>query len=73
MCLVVCLLDWYIFCILEPIQSRCALVKFTRLEDKEVRTRVIQVCELEKVDFIESGVQAIIATAQGDMRQVDIF
>lgn len=58
------------FLILEPIQSRCAIVKYTRLADEDVRKRVIQVCGYENVEYVEEGIDAIVNTAQGDMRQV---
>lgn len=58
------------FLILEPIQSRCAIVKYTRLEDSEVRKRIVQVCGYEKVEYVDEGIDAIVNTAQGDMRQV---
>jgi hypothetical protein len=35
--------------IIEPIQSRCAIVRFTRLSDKELLTRVVHICQEEHV------------------------
>lgn len=35
--------------IIEPIQSRCALVRFSRLSDKEILGRLMIVIEAEKV------------------------
>lgn len=55
--------------IIEPIQSRCAIVRFTKLEDEEVAKRLLKVCELEKVSYEDDGIEAILFTAQGDMRQ----
>jgi len=55
--------------IIEPIQSRCAILRFTRLSDKEVLKRVKEVIQAEKVTaYTEDGLQAILFTAQGDMR-----
>ena len=34
---------------IEPIQSRCAIVRFTRLSDEEILSRLLQVCQAEKV------------------------
>ncbi|KAG0452920.1 hypothetical protein HPP92_025584 [Vanilla planifolia] len=35
--------------IIEPIQSRCALVRFSRLSDQEILSRLLTVVEAEKV------------------------
>ena len=37
--------------IIEPIQSRCAIVRFTRLSDQEVLERVMRVVEAEDVPY----------------------
>lgn len=38
--------------IIEPIQSRCALVRFARLSDQEILGRLMVVVEAEKVNFL---------------------
>ncbi|CAE6337007.1 unnamed protein product [Rhizoctonia solani] len=35
--------------IIEPIQSRCAVLRYAKLRDEEVLKRVLEVCEMEKV------------------------
>lgn len=55
--------------IIEPIQSRCAVVRFMKLSDGQVKERVLSVCQQEDVDFTDDGIEAIVNTAQGDMRQ----
>ncbi|CAM8883780.1 unnamed protein product [Rhodiola kirilowii] len=55
--------------IIEPIQSRCALVRFSRLSDQEILGRLMVVVQAEKVPYIPEGLEAIIFTADGDMRQ----
>mmetsp|Transcript_21714 Transcript_21714/g.35160 ORF Transcript_21714/g.35160 Transcript_21714/m.35160 type:complete len:336 (+) Transcript_21714:232-1239(+) len=55
--------------IIEPIQSRCAIVRFTRLSDQEVLERVMKVVEAEEVPYAPDGLEAIVFTADGDMRQ----
>ena len=55
--------------IIEPIQSRCAILRFTRLEDKQVLHRLQQVMTQERIlDYDDSGLEALLFTAQGDMR-----
>jgi replication factor C subunit 2/4 len=54
--------------IIEPIQSRCAILRFTRLKDEEILERLMQVCDMEEVVKTNEGLQALIFTAEGDMR-----
>ena len=54
--------------IIEPIQSRCAVLRFSRLADVEILERLLQVCHEEKVPYDDSGLEAIIFSAEGDMR-----
>ncbi len=35
--------------IIEPIQSRCAILRYTKLGDKQLLKRLIEVCDAEKV------------------------
>nr|CAD2197084.1 unnamed protein product [Meloidogyne enterolobii] len=55
--------------IIEPLQSRCAIVRFTKLSDEQLLERIHYICKQENVKFVEQGIQAIIHTSQGDMRQ----
>lgn len=54
--------------IIEPIQSRCAVVRFQRLSPDLVATQVRKVLEAEKAIFDQSGIDAAVFTADGDMR-----
>jgi len=54
--------------IIEPIQSRAAILRFTRLSDDQIYSRLKKVCVEEKVSYTEDGLESIIFTAEGDMR-----
>lgn len=54
--------------IIEPIQSRCAVVRFGKLTDAHVRKRITQICNLERVTYDHEGIDALIYIAQGDLR-----
>lgn len=54
--------------IIEPIQSRCAVLRFTRLSDAEILARLEQINEFENVNYDASGMEAIVFVAEGDMR-----
>ncbi|KAI0698392.1 P-loop containing nucleoside triphosphate hydrolase protein [Cerioporus squamosus] len=55
--------------IIEPIQSRCAILRYSKLRDQEVLKRLLEICEMEKVQYNNEGLEALIFTAEGDMRQ----
>ncbi|KAL0879824.1 hypothetical protein ABMA27_003530 [Loxostege sticticalis] len=54
--------------IIEPIQSRCAVLRYSRLTDAQILAKVIEVCEKEQLSYTEEGVSAVVFTAQGDLR-----
>jgi len=55
--------------IIEPIQSRCAILRFTRLTDTQVLKRLLEVIDMEKIRHTQDGLEAIVFVAEGDMRQ----
>ena len=55
--------------IIEPIQSRCAILRYARLTDAQVVKRLMQICEAENVQHSEDGIAALVFSAEGDMRQ----
>ncbi|XP_035211275.1 replication factor C subunit 2-like isoform X1 [Stegodyphus dumicola] len=55
--------------IIEPIQSRCAMVRFGKLSDLQILAKIIEVCKKENVSYTDDGLEALVFTAQGDMRQ----
>lgn len=55
--------------IIEPIQSRCAILRYTKLRDAEVLKRLKEICAAEDVKYNDEGLAALIFTAEGDMRQ----
>ncbi|XP_026862012.1 replication factor C subunit 2 isoform X2 [Electrophorus electricus] len=55
--------------IIEPIQSRCAVLRYSKLRDEQIMMRLMEVVEKENLHTTNDGLEAIIFTAQGDMRQ----
>lgn len=55
--------------IIEPIQSRCAVLRYSKLTDAQILARLLTVCEKENVSYSNDGLEAVIFTAQGDLRQ----
>jgi replication factor C subunit 2/4 len=55
--------------IIEPIQSRCAILRYTRLSEEQITARLLDVMQAEAVTYTTDGLEALIFTAEGDMRQ----
>lgn len=56
--------------IIEPIQSRCAILRFSRIGDEDLTQRLKFVLEKENAPYDQSGLEALIFSAEGDMRNV---
>ena len=54
--------------IIEPIQSRCAIMRFSRLADPEIVARLVKVIKEEKIEYEQKGLEAIVYLSDGDMR-----
>ena len=54
--------------IIEPIQSRCAILRYSKLSDSHLLQRLIEVCGFENASYTNDGLEALIFTAEGDMR-----
>lgn len=56
--------------IIDSIQSRCVVLRFNRISDDEVKTRILSIVEEEKVEMPSAdGIKALLFLAQGDLRQ----
>lgn len=54
--------------IIEAIQSRAAILRFSKLSNEQVLECVLRVCQAEQVAYTDDGLEAILFTAEGDMR-----
>lgn len=54
--------------IIEPIQSRCAIFRFSPLKDEDIENQLRMIAEKEKLQLFEEGLEAIIYLSKGDMR-----
>lgn len=54
--------------IIEPIQSRCAVFKFTRIAEKDVIAQIKEIAKKEKIKSDEEGLKAIYDYTEGDLR-----
>jgi len=55
--------------IIEPIQSRCAVFRFPRLSDEEIKRVVERIVQAEKLKLDEKALEAVVYVADGDARK----
>jgi len=55
--------------IIEPIQSRCCIFKFSKLTELDIKKILYKIISNEKIEYDENGVNAILLTSHGDLRQ----
>lgn len=55
--------------IIEPIQSRCAILRYGKLQNDQILRRLVEVCRAEEVKYTPEGLEAVAFSADGDMRQ----
>jgi len=54
--------------IIEPIQSRCVVFKFTKISDKEIISQLGSIGKKEKIKVDEKGLHTICDYTDGDLR-----
>ncbi|TLX69427.1 MAG: replication factor C small subunit [Thaumarchaeota archaeon] len=54
--------------IIEPLQSRCAVFKFTRIHEDDIISHLEEICKKEKIKFDKNGLETIHNYSEGDMR-----
>jgi replication factor C small subunit len=55
--------------IIDPIQSRCALFRFNRLEDSDVERYISKIASAEGFEVEDGALDAIMRVAGGDLRR----
>ena len=58
----------YLSQIIEPIQSRCVVFRFTRIPKEEIIDHLQTICEKEKVKYEEKAIAQIFDATGGDLR-----
>jgi replication factor C small subunit len=56
--------------ILDPIQSRCVILRFKLLEEKDIQRRVKLIAEKEGLNLSDEAIEALYESSDGDCRRV---
>lgn len=56
--------------IIEPIQSRCVILRYSKLTNQELKQRFNEVAKIEKIEdkLTDNGLESIIFNSDGDLR-----
>ncbi|CAO1633861.1 unnamed protein product [Sympodiomycopsis kandeliae] len=55
--------------IIDPLQSRCSILRFAKISDEDILRRLLEICDLENIQYTDAGLEALVFTSEGDMRQ----
>ncbi|MFO7925115.1 MAG: replication factor C small subunit [Halobacteriota archaeon] len=55
--------------IIDPIQSRCAVFRFSPLGDEAIETQIRIIADAEGIEITDDGIDALVYAADGDMRK----
>ena len=64
-----CLLGNYSENIIDPIQSRCSVFRFSPLEEDDLKGHIEDIAKRESLDIVEEGIDAIYQASNGDVRK----
>jgi len=64
-----CLIGNYSENIIDPIQSRCSIFRFSPLDEKDMKTYIMNIVKREQIDIIEEGLDAVYQASGGDLRK----
>ena len=65
-----CLICNYVNKIIPALQSRCTRFRFAPLKQSQIKGRLVEVAEAEKVNITDDGIDSILNLSGGDMRRV---
>ncbi len=55
--------------IIDPIQSRCSIFRFSPLKDEDILERLTRISKRERIKIIDEGRKAILYNCGGDLRR----
>jgi len=64
-----CLIGNYSENIIDPIQSRCSVFRFSPLEEPDLKNYIQGIADKENLEIVEEGLDAIYQSAKGDVRK----
>lgn len=54
--------------LIESIQSKCTIFKYTKLTNSNIKQKLIKICESEEIKYTNDGIDLLVHIAKGDLR-----
>lgn len=55
--------------IIEPIQSRCSILRLYKIEDNDIIKKLKDICSIENILYDDLGIETIASIVNGDLRK----
>ncbi len=55
--------------IIEQIQSKCTIIRFTKIPNEKMQQRLSEICVKEKIEYDNIGISSIVSISNGDLRR----
>ena len=55
--------------IIEPIQSRCVVFRFSQLSAKDIEGKIKEIAKAENIEIDEKAIEAVVYVCEGDLRK----
>jgi replication factor C small subunit len=55
--------------IIEPIQSRCTVFRFSPIKEDDIKKYMRMIAQKEKIDITQDGIETLIFISKGDLRK----
>jgi len=55
--------------VIDPILSRCSVLRFNKINDRDMANRFVKICTLENISYEPLGIDALVFLTEGDLRR----
>ena len=52
----------------ESIQSKCIMIQFPKLTKSKVKSKILKICESEKINYDDEGIESLLFVSNNDIR-----
>lgn len=56
--------------IIDAIKSRCKIIKYNKINNKDVKNRIIKICKTENINYTKKSIDYMVDVLDGDLRNI---